>query len=135
VLWWRGVRRETWHAAGFEVELYRHGKSDAEPWLLLHGMGSTSLSWGRTLGALCCDCRVWVPELSALGGRLFNDERGELTVSYFGSDRCLLVTRNSRAQGVLHSGNSAPPPSELARIARVQLFERHLAANLRRRHS
>lgn len=73
--WWtrlmlrlRGVRRETWHGADFDVRLYRHGEPDEEPWLLLHGLGSTALSWGATIRLLHDDCRVWVPELSALGG-------------------------------------------------------------------
>jgi len=73
--WWtrlmlrlRGVQRETWRCADFDVRLYRHGKPAEEPWLLLHGLGSTALSWGSTISALHQDCRLWVPELSALGG-------------------------------------------------------------------
>jgi pimeloyl-ACP methyl ester carboxylesterase len=68
VLRWRGARRETWHGAGFDVRLYSHGDPDAEPWLLLHGLGSTSLSWSTTIRLLFDRCRLWVPELSALGG-------------------------------------------------------------------
>jgi pimeloyl-ACP methyl ester carboxylesterase len=64
----RGVRRETWKAGGYDVRLYRHGEPDAEPWLLLHGLGSTALSWGSTIRSLHGSCRLWVPELSALGG-------------------------------------------------------------------
>jgi len=64
----RGVRLETWAAGGYSVRLYRHGAPDAEPWLLLHGLGSTALSWHKTIGVLAGDCRLWVPELSALGG-------------------------------------------------------------------
>lgn len=40
----------------------------AEPWILLHGLGSVAASWGRTLDALRRDCRLILPELSALGG-------------------------------------------------------------------
>ncbi|MCZ6728039.1 MAG: alpha/beta hydrolase [Acidobacteria bacterium] len=64
----RGVRRETCHAAGFDVRLYHHGAPEAEPWLLLHGLGSTALTWCRTISTLSGNCRLWVPELSALGG-------------------------------------------------------------------
>lgn len=64
----RGVRLRTCHAAGFDVRLYHHGPPEGEPWLLLHGLGSTTLTWRRTIGALSGECRLWVPELSALGG-------------------------------------------------------------------
>ncbi len=61
----RRVRREIPPAS---VVLYRLGPPDAEPWLLLHGMGSIAGSWVRVLGALRRDCRLLVPELSNLGG-------------------------------------------------------------------
>jgi pimeloyl-ACP methyl ester carboxylesterase len=67
-LWLRRVRVETWPASGFQVRLYRHGAPEAEPWLLLHGLGATALSWKSTISALYGECRLWVPELSALGG-------------------------------------------------------------------
>ncbi len=40
----------------------------AEPWLLLHGLGSVAATWGKVLRALPPDCELIVPELSALGG-------------------------------------------------------------------
>jgi len=46
----------------------RRGAGAAEPWLLLHGLGSVAASWGRALYVLRRDCRLIVPELSALGG-------------------------------------------------------------------
>jgi|GEM_PF-1146757 len=46
----------------------RRPPGPAEPWILLHGLGSVAASWGRTLYALRRDCRLVVPELSALGG-------------------------------------------------------------------
>ncbi|HXO41456.1 MAG TPA: alpha/beta hydrolase [Thermoanaerobaculia bacterium] len=46
----------------------RRGVGPAEPWLMLHGLGSVAASWGRVLYALRRDCRLVVPELSALGG-------------------------------------------------------------------
>lgn len=44
------------------------GPKDGEPWVLLHGMGSTGLSWAFVTGRLRRNCRLLVPELSALGG-------------------------------------------------------------------
>lgn len=64
----RGVRRGTFRGAGFDIQLYRHGNPGEEPWLLLHGLGSTAMSWGATIRQLHSDCRLWVPELSQLGG-------------------------------------------------------------------
>ncbi len=64
----RRVRVETWQASEYRVRLYRHGAPDAEPWLLLHGLGATALSWKSTISTLYGECRLWVPELSALGG-------------------------------------------------------------------
>ena len=44
------------------------GPRDGEPWLLLHGLGSVGSSWLPVLSALRRECRLIVPELSALGG-------------------------------------------------------------------
>jgi pimeloyl-ACP methyl ester carboxylesterase len=46
----------------------RRGARSSEPWILLHGLGSVAASWGRALYVLRRDCRLVVPELSALGG-------------------------------------------------------------------
>ncbi|MFQ5351163.1 MAG: alpha/beta fold hydrolase, partial [Thermoanaerobaculia bacterium] len=51
-----------------DLKVWRTGPTDGEPWILLHGMGSTALSWRAPLGRLRGDCRVLVPELSELGG-------------------------------------------------------------------
>src|SRR5260370_17512593 len=40
----------------------------AEPWLLLHGLGSVAATWGLVLHSLRRDCVLIVPELSALAG-------------------------------------------------------------------
>ncbi len=48
--------------------LRRRGAGAVEPWLLLHGLGSVAASWGRALYVLRRECRLVVPELSALGG-------------------------------------------------------------------
>jgi pimeloyl-ACP methyl ester carboxylesterase len=44
------------------------GAAAPEPWLLLHGLGSFAVTWYAVLRALRRDCRLIVPELSALGG-------------------------------------------------------------------
>jgi abhydrolase domain-containing protein 6 len=44
------------------------GPDDGEPWLLLHGMGTTGASWAPVVRALRGECRILVPELSAIGG-------------------------------------------------------------------
>jgi pimeloyl-ACP methyl ester carboxylesterase len=44
------------------------GPPGGEPWLLLHGLGSVGSSWLPVMGALHRECRLVVPELSALGG-------------------------------------------------------------------
>jgi pimeloyl-ACP methyl ester carboxylesterase len=40
----------------------------AEPWVLLHGLGSVAATWSAVMAALGRDCLLVVPELSALGG-------------------------------------------------------------------
>jgi 3-oxoadipate enol-lactonase len=44
------------------------GRPDGEPWLLLHGLGSVGAGWAPVTRALRRDCRLVIPELSALGG-------------------------------------------------------------------
>ena len=44
------------------------GPAKGEPWLLLHGLGSTSLAWIQVIRRLRRNVRLLVPELSALGG-------------------------------------------------------------------
>lgn len=69
-LWIRfhGGRRRTIRVAGYDIVLYEIGPEEGEPWLLLHGLGGTALSWSPVLKALCRDCRLLIPELSTLGG-------------------------------------------------------------------
>ena len=51
-----------------DLKLWQLGPRDGEPWILLHGMGSTALAWWAPLLPLRRDCHVLVPELSAHGG-------------------------------------------------------------------
>jgi pimeloyl-ACP methyl ester carboxylesterase len=74
-----GARSER-HAVGdCELVVHRLGPAGGEPWILLHGLGSTGLSWAPALRALRRDCQLAVPELSTLGGSRIPGEG--LTVS------------------------------------------------------
>lgn len=53
---------------GVELVVNRIGPADGEPWVLLHGLGSTALSWAPVLRHLRRDALLLAPELSALGG-------------------------------------------------------------------
>ncbi|MDX1501636.1 MAG: alpha/beta hydrolase [Thermoanaerobaculia bacterium] len=44
------------------------GPRDGEPWVLVHGLGSTSLGWYPGVKRLRRECRLLVPELAATGG-------------------------------------------------------------------
>ncbi len=63
-----GARLETTDVAGYRLRVWTLGPVDGEPWLLLHGLAATAASWLPLLPRLRRDCRLVVPELSALGG-------------------------------------------------------------------
>ncbi len=63
-----GARRTTETAPGLRLVVNELGPPDGEPWVLLHGMGSTSISWALVARRLRSNCRLLVPELSMLGG-------------------------------------------------------------------
>jgi len=63
-----GARREIVEIEGYRVVTWTLGPEAGEPWLLLHGLGSTAVSWAPVLRALRRECRCVVPELSILGG-------------------------------------------------------------------
>ncbi len=50
------------------LRVWELGPPDGEPWVLLHGLASTGLSWRAPLVRLRGDCRILVPELSTHGG-------------------------------------------------------------------
>lgn len=52
----------------YELGPRRPGTAEPETWLLLHGLGSVAASWDVVLRKMSRDCRLIVPELSALGG-------------------------------------------------------------------
>lgn len=68
VLRFLGASRKRYQIGETSLLVHRLGPEDGEPWVLLHGLGSTSLSWHRIARALRSECRLVIPELSALGG-------------------------------------------------------------------
>jgi pimeloyl-ACP methyl ester carboxylesterase len=67
-LWLVGARRRRLQVGPVSLVYYQIGREDAEPWVLLHGLGSVAASWGPVLRRLRRSCRMVVPELSELGG-------------------------------------------------------------------
>lgn len=63
-----GARRARLEEGGVSLVYHEIGPPDGEPWVFLHGLGSVAAGWGPVMWALRRDCRVLVPELSALGG-------------------------------------------------------------------
>lgn len=63
-----GAQRVKLRVGRTELLASEIGPRDAEPWVLLHGLGSTSLAWSQVLRALRKEVRFLVPELSELGG-------------------------------------------------------------------
>lgn len=63
-----GARRFRFRHGENNLAVHTLGPEDGEPWVLLHGMGATALSWAPAFSGLRRDCRVLVPELAELGG-------------------------------------------------------------------
>ncbi len=63
-----GARSFRHEVGDVSLKVYRAGPEDGEPWVLLHGLGSTALSWVAPFRALRSECLLLAPELSALGG-------------------------------------------------------------------
>ncbi len=63
-----GARPFRHRVGDVSLKVYRAGPEDGEPWVLLHGLGSTALSWVAAFPALRSECLLLAPELSALGG-------------------------------------------------------------------
>jgi pimeloyl-ACP methyl ester carboxylesterase len=69
VLFFRGARRKRLALEDDVTLAYTVlGPREGEPWILLHGLGSVGSSWLPVISALRGECRLIVPELSALGG-------------------------------------------------------------------
>jgi pimeloyl-ACP methyl ester carboxylesterase len=72
-LWLLGARRKRLRVGEVSLVYYRLGPArigpeEAEPWVLLHGLGSVAASWSPVLRAFRRDCALVVPELSEIGG-------------------------------------------------------------------
>lgn len=63
-----GARRVRFEAGDTALLAYEIGPPDAEPWVLLHGLGATALSWSSEIFKFRKKLRLLVPELSSLGG-------------------------------------------------------------------
>jgi pimeloyl-ACP methyl ester carboxylesterase len=63
-----GARPVRHQLGEIDLKVWQLGPADGEPWILLHGLGSTALSWRAPLALLRRDCRILIPELSAHGG-------------------------------------------------------------------
>lgn len=63
-----GARPVRYRLGEVDLKVWQVGPEDGEPWILLHGLASTALSWRAPLAVLRRDCRVLLPELSAHGG-------------------------------------------------------------------
>lgn len=66
-----GARRRKIQVGPVAMVYYELGPrrpKTGETWLLLHGLGSVAASWDVVLRKMSRDCRLIVPELSALGG-------------------------------------------------------------------
>lgn len=63
-----GARRARLSAPPVSLVYYAVGAEGGEPWVLLHGLGSMGSTWSPVVAALRRNCRILVPELSALGG-------------------------------------------------------------------
>ncbi len=64
----RGLTRHEVEIGPWRLRVWRGGRKGGEPWLLLHGMGATSVTFMPLLGTLLEDCEIVLPELSANGG-------------------------------------------------------------------
>ena len=66
----RGLRAETIAVGAWRVRVWRGGRPEGEPWILLHGMGATAATFLPMIAALRDDCDLVLPELSSNGGTL-----------------------------------------------------------------
>jgi pimeloyl-ACP methyl ester carboxylesterase len=73
-----GARRFRFGHGAHNLAVHTLGPAGGEPWVLLHGMGATALSWAPAFSGLKRDCRILVPELAELGGT--RHPRGALSI-------------------------------------------------------
>jgi pimeloyl-ACP methyl ester carboxylesterase len=75
-----GGRVERREIAGASVPVWTFGPEGGEPWLLLHGLASSSLAWRPVVQALKPECRLVAPELSSWAGARQVKGQGGLTL-------------------------------------------------------
>lgn len=63
-----GARRLRFRDGEQDFTVWRMGARGGEPWVLLHGLGAMAAGWLPLARALKRECRMLIPELSALGG-------------------------------------------------------------------
>jgi pimeloyl-ACP methyl ester carboxylesterase len=63
-----GGRVERHSIGPVDLRVRVFGTQGGEPWVLLHGLGSTAFTWVPMLKELSADCRVLLPELTIQGG-------------------------------------------------------------------
>lgn len=63
-----GARRHRIEDGPVSLVYYSLGPARGEPWVLVHGLGAVAATWMPVMRALCGECRLLVPEMSALGG-------------------------------------------------------------------
>jgi pimeloyl-ACP methyl ester carboxylesterase len=63
-----GARRLRYRDGDQDFIVWRMGAPGGEPWMLLHGLGAMAAGWLPLARGLKHECRMVIPELSALGG-------------------------------------------------------------------
>ena len=65
---WFGARRILYPIRAGSLVVYRIGPEDGDPWVLVHGLGATTLSFFTIIRALRRNCHLVLVEMSELGG-------------------------------------------------------------------
>lgn len=99
-----GARRRTARIGEVELRYFVLGPVTGEPWLLLHGLGATAMSWLPVVRALRGECRVIAPELSELGGT--RAPGGSMTLELSADVCAQLIERETHGRAVTVAGIS-----------------------------
>ena len=99
-----GARRTRFRSGEANLAVHVLGPEGGEPWVLLHGLGSTAMSWAPVLPTLRRDCRVVVPELAELGGT--RHPRGALSIDESVRAVAALIEKHFPGRPVTVGGSS-----------------------------